>query len=486
MSGNQTDADNHPLNQGNSDTQGGYSLAEALRALEPEIERELADLDEALGELRDAAAVERVSTTVAKPATPCDNGQAPKPRIQIRPAAPFVHHPALKLAANGGSSFVAPPRQSRPAGGQPRVEVPLTARPNPQQSFKQAVPIKPAPVPPRRAEAEPVATARTIEPPHRPEANRQAEGMVTIDGDNGPIPARPKPSPGSNGNGGSGSGGGASAKEAFHQRLTPVEFTASLKAAVQTIRKNLAIVMVFTVACNVLVLAIPIYLFQISDRILTSRSLDTLVMLTLVIVGAIFLQAMFDAVRRIILMRTAVEFAAQLGAPVLSAAARASLHSNGKEYQTLGDLQQVRSFLVSRTLLSFLDAPIAPLFIVAIFLIHPHLGWLVVLTGVILLVITLLNQRATAKPFGEANAAQVKANLHLDSMSRNSQIINALAMIPEAVGIWGKDTATSLTQQVIAQDRNVIFASISKAARLLTQVAMLGWGAYLAIEGEIT
>src|SRR5690606_31482368 len=151
---------------------------------------------------------------------------------------------------------------------------------------------------------------------------RQAEGMVTIEGDNGPIPARPKPSPGSNGNGGS--GGGASAKEAFHQRLTPVEFTASLKAAVQTIRKNLAIVMVFTVACNVLVLAIPIYLFQISDRILTSRSIDTLVMLTVVIVGAIFLQAMFDGLRRVILMRTAVQFAAQLGAPVLSAAARAS------------------------------------------------------------------------------------------------------------------------------------------------------------------
>src|SRR5690606_39917988 len=148
---------------------------------------------------------------------------------------------------------------------------------------------------------------------------------------------------------------GAATKESCHQRLTPVEWTASLKAAIGTIRHNLAIVMVFTVACNVLVLAIPIYLFQISDRILTSRSLDTLVMLTVVIVGAIFLQAMFDGLRRIILMRTAVQFAAQLGAPVLSAAARASLQTNGKEYQTLGDLQQVRSFLVSRTLLSFLD-----------------------------------------------------------------------------------------------------------------------------------
>ena len=71
-------------------------------------------------------------------------------------------------------------------------------------------------------------------------------------------------------------------------------------------------------------------------------------------------------------------------------------------------------------------------------------------------------------------------------MSRNSQIINALAMIPEAVKIWGRDTAGSLTAQVMAQDRNVAFASLSKAARLLTQVAMLGWGAFLAIEGHLT
>src|SRR5690606_5951796 len=88
--------------------------------------------------------------------------------------------------------------------------------------------------------------------------------------------------------------------------------------------------------------------------------------------------------------------------------------------------------------------------------------------------------------FGAANTAQVKANLHLESMSRNSQIINALAMIPETVQIWGRDTAASLKAQVLAQDRNIVFAALSKGSRLLTQVGMLGWGAYLAIEGELT
>ncbi|WEX10467.1 type I secretion system permease/ATPase [Chelativorans sp. AA-79] len=315
------------------------------------------------------------------------------------------------------------------------------------------------------------------------------EGMVSIDGDRRPIEARKQApdSPAARDGGGPGTatpaGGGDGV---FHKRLGPIDFAACLKAGLTAVRRNLAIVMVFTVASNVLVLAIPVYLFQISDRILTSRSLDTLVMLTVVIVGAVIMQAAFDAIRRFILMRTAVEFAAQLGSPILSAAARASLYSNGREYQTLGDLQQVRTFLVSRTLLAFLDAPIAPLFVLAVFLIHPHLGFIVVLTGLLLLAFTLLNQRATAKPFSEANTAQVKANLHLESMSRNSQIINALAMIPEAVQIWGKDTAGSLKAQVIAQDRNIVFAALSKGSRLLTQVGMLGWGAYLAIEGEIT
>lgn len=333
----------------------------------------------------------------------------------------------------------------------------------------------------RKPEA--AAEQPTVRPAVEMKDRSSPPGMVVIDGDRGPIKADGRTPGGggsSSGNGGGGSGG------VFHKRLGPVDFSASLRAGLKAIKQNLIIVMVFTIATNVLVLSIPIYLFQISDRVLTSRSIDTLVMLTVLIVGAVILQTIFDGIRRMILMRTAVEVAAQLGAPILSAAARAALHSNGREYQTLGDLQQLRSFLVSGTLLSFLDAPIAPLFLLAVFLIHPHLGAIVVTSALLLLVVTVLNQRATARAFGEATNFQTKANLHLDSMSRNSQIINALAMIPEAVHIWGKDMAGSLKAQVLAQDRNIAFASLSKAVRLLTQVTMLGWGAHLALNGALT
>ena len=282
--------------------------------------------------------------------------------------------------------------------------------------------------------------------------------------------------------GAAGGGGGSG----FHKRVSEPEIAGALRDSIRRIWVNILGVLLFSGVSNLLVLAIPVYLFQISDRVLTSRSVDTLVMLTVVIVGAVLLQVVFDAIRRGMLLRSSVDISARLGAPILAAAARASLQSNGQEYQTLGDLQTVRSFLVSGTLLSFLDLPFAPVFILAIFLVHPHLGLIVLATALLLLAIALINQRATAEPFAQANRHLSRANLHLDSMARNSQIINALAMIPEAVTIWGRDAASSMEAQVRAQDRNIMFAGLSRGVRLLTQVGLLGWGAYLALKGEIT
>ncbi|TPN85751.1 type I secretion system permease/ATPase [Mesorhizobium sp. CU3] len=409
-------------------------------------------------------------------------GSMPTQPAASKPVAPGSPEPIAKAVPTGAAADAAKPRPQSVAEPQ---AVPAAER--------QSTPATPAPAkaqPSSQRPAEPQAKV-TPEAPAKPSVTEMKDvpkspAMITIEGDTGPVKVQQGGSPPSGGDESGRRGGGGGGGGAFHKRLGPVDFSGALKAGLGAVKRNLLIVMMFTVACNVLVLAIPIYLFQISDRVLTSRSPDTLIMLTIVIVGAVLLQSMFDSLRRFILMRTAVEVAAQLGAPILSAAARASLNSNGKEYQVLGDLQQLRTFLTSGTLLSFLDAPMAPVMMLAVFLIHPHQGIIVAISALLLLIITLLNQRATAAAFSEANAHQSKANIHLDSMSRNSQIINALAMIPEAVKIWGKDTANSLRAQVVAQDRNIIFASLSKAVRLLTQVTMLGWGAHLAIDGHLT
>ena len=458
-------------------------LASLLKARREEIRQSYRRIDRAVDECFEAASLKRAEPCAVNVCT----DELPVPD------APPANETASKADSPPAAELIALPKVAEPLEEMPKptVEAVINLASSPEPAVVSEV--RPSEgtaeqVPAAKSEDAPPLQPEKVEPcpdvkAEMPDTTCIPQGMKTIDAETGPLRTTPRSgdnAPSNNGGGGFGGGG------TFHKRLGPIDFNASLKAGVEAVRKNLLIVMIFTVASNALVLAIPIYLFQISDRVLTSRSLDTLIMLTIVIVGAVVLQSIFDAVRRFILMRTAVEVAAQLGAPILSAAARASLHSSGREYQTLGDLQQVRSFLVSRTLLSFLDAPIAPLFVLAVFLVHPHLGWLVVVTGVALLAITLINQRATEAPFSEANSAQSKANLHLDSMSRNSQIINALAMIPEAVQIWGRDTASSLKAQVIAQDRNIIFTALSKGARLLCQVAMLGWGAYLAIEGQIT
>jgi hypothetical protein len=99
---------------------------------------------------------------------------------------------------------------------------------------------------------------------------------------------------------------------------------------------------VFSIMVNLLVLAIPVYLFNLSDRVLQSRSTDTLVMLTIIVVAAIAAHVLMDVMRRLILMRVAVDTEARVGEPVLSAAAKAAQGGSSREFQTLADLQHLR------------------------------------------------------------------------------------------------------------------------------------------------
>jgi ATP-binding cassette, subfamily C, bacterial len=264
------------------------------------------------------------------------------------------------------------------------------------------------------------------------------------------------------------------------------DFRQALTKGLAHCRRNLVTVGIFSLVVNLLILAMPIYLFQLSDRVLTSRSVDTLVMLSLVVVGAVAAHVVMDMMRRFILMRVAVEFESKLGAPVLAAAAKASQAGSSKEFQTLADLQQVRSFLTGPVLLTMLDAPVAPVYLLVVFMIHPDLGLIVSSTGILLLLVAYINQRITHASFSAASAYSSRANLQADAMARNAQVINAMGMIPESVVIWGRETAESLKAQVTAQDRNIMMSALSKIVRLGTQVCILGWGAWLSLNHELT
>jgi ATP-binding cassette, subfamily C, bacterial len=280
-------------------------------------------------------------------------------------------------------------------------------------------------------------------------------------------------------------GAGAQATP-LQRRAGDRDFREVLGKGLSQCRKNLVTVGIFSFFVNVLILAMPIYLFQLSDRVYTSRSIDTLVMLSVIVVGAIVAHVLLDMMRRLILTRIAVEAESKLGAPVLSAAAKASQTGSSREFQTLGDLQQLRSFITGPVILLMFDVPVAPVYLLAVFLIHPHLGLIVAGTGGILFTIAVINQKLTAVPYAQANTYASRANLAADAMARNAQVINAMGMIPEGVQIWGRETAESLKAQVVAQDRNIYLAGLSKMVRLFTQVSILGWGAWLSLHDELT
>lgn len=325
-----------------------------------------------------------------------------------------------------------------------------------------------------------------------PAASRpRAEAARPVPDRTGPAGAgAPVPAPDAGKGGGStvsgGGGGRGPGGSPLQRRSGDRDFREVLTKGLARCRRKLMVVALFSFWVNMLVLGVPIYLFNISDRVLTSRSIDTLVMLTVVIAGAIAGHVILDVTRRFILMRVAVEVECRLGAPVLAAAAKASQAGSSREFQTLADLQQIRNFITGPVLLTMFDAPVAPIYLLAVFLIHPDLGWIVTSTSGLLLVFALINQKITAVPFAQASAYSTRANLQADAMARNSQVINAMGMIPESVQIWGRETAESLKAQVLAQDRNIVIAGASKFTRLLTQIGMLGWGASLALDGKLT
>jgi ATP-binding cassette subfamily C protein len=251
-------------------------------------------------------------------------------------------------------------------------------------------------------------------------------------------------------------------------------------------RRNFCTVAVFSVFVNVLMLTMPIYLFQISDRVLTSRSLDTLLMLSGLALGFIGVLTLLDILRRQLLGRIATRMETILGGPVLASAVTTAQIGEGAHLQALRSLHQVRGFISSPTMLLLFDAPLAPLYFGAVFLIHPDLGFIALGAALLLMGTALLNQQATSSQLRQASLHAAQADTQAEALTRNSQVINAMGMLNEGVLQWGREQANALSFQIWALDRNFWISGLSRFIRLITQITALGWGAYLALKGNLT
>lgn len=242
---------------------------------------------------------------------------------------------------------------------------------------------------------------------------------------------------------------------------------------------------VFSFVINILLLIQPIYLLQIYDRVLSSASVETLAFISVIAVAALVLLGAVDAIRSMICGRIAARLEAGTGARALVGAMRGPRASLG-DVQPLRDLATVRAFISGRALLAYFDLPFVPLFIGILYFIHPDLFWLTLGGATVLALLAWANQHAMQRPVGEAGERAMAAMLAAQSFARGAESIAAMGMVGNVVGAWGGQEARSLEAQDRLNRINAIYAGVSRMLRIGLQIAILGYGGYLVLAGEMT
>lgn len=260
----------------------------------------------------------------------------------------------------------------------------------------------------------------------------------------------------------------------------------ALRKAWRACRRSLIAVGLFSLAINVLMLTVPLYMIQVFDRVLSSGSVDTLVMLTLVAGGALLLFGLFDMLRSMILARTGARLEAALGGPLLAASIINRTKGDRSEAQGLRDLAQLRAFLSGPVVITMFDVPLMPLYVLVVFMIHQSLGWIMVSGAAILFVLALVNQMLSRKPLEVQNKHTMSALNTAQAHVRNAEVIQAMRMFPHIVAAWGKENVQSIRAAISASNRGAFMQSVSKVFRLYLQIGLLGYGAWLVLQQELT
>ena len=260
-----------------------------------------------------------------------------------------------------------------------------------------------------------------------------------------------------------------------------------LKRTLVACRGGFVAVGLFSFAINLLLLTIPLYMLQLFDRVLTSRSEDTLMALSIAAAGAILTLAALEAVRSFVMVRLSNWLDTRLGGEILGSSVIDGLARGGQaSVQGLRDLQTFRGFLTGAAIFPFLDAPWTPIFIAVIFLFHPLLGWLSIGGAALLFALALLNEVATRDLLMLSGGASIKSLREAEAAVRNADVIEAMGMMPNVARRWSRENATMLALQARASQRSGGITAASRFVRLVLQIAMLGVGAWLVIHDEIT
>jgi ATP-binding cassette subfamily C protein EexD len=261
-----------------------------------------------------------------------------------------------------------------------------------------------------------------------------------------------------------------------------------LKKVLKASRSSFVIAGFFSFFINFLMLVPAIYMLQVYDRVITSGSHSTLTMLTLIMVFLMISMALLDWSRGQMLVRVSSKIETLLNERLFKATFKGALLSGGSRAsaQSLDDLTGLRQFLTGNGLFSFFDAPWLPIYIAVMFVFHPLYGWVAVATAMILLVLAVLNEKVTSKDIQEANNHLIKNRALVNKNLRNAEAVSSMGMLPGIMDKWLKSANAILALQSRASSKAVTISSISKSIRQISQSLILGLGAYLVLQHEIT
>lgn len=251
--------------------------------------------------------------------------------------------------------------------------------------------------------------------------------------------------------------------------------------------RNVGAIVAFSTVVNLLVLASPLYMLQLYDRVLSSRSLETLLSLTVITTLLLLCMGALDILRGRLLIRVGTRLhdmtAERLFDIVLR---RAVTHPREPAREAMKDLNDVRQFIAGPGLIALMDAPWAVAFLALIFMIDSLLGAVALGGAIILLVLAVAAEVTTRDGMREGRTALIRAERHLGGTLRDADAVGVMGMAPRLREIWCAVQDDAVASRDMVSDRLGTLTALSKALRLLLQVAMLGAGAWLVLRQEIT
>ena len=252
-------------------------------------------------------------------------------------------------------------------------------------------------------------------------------------------------------------------------------------------KASLLMILVLSFFVNLLALTVPLYLLHIYDHVLASRSIETLVMLTLIVVVALAVHAVLETLRRAMLARIGVWLDERLQAPVLIAAVQSALRGDpAAAAQAWRDVGGLRSFFGGTACTALFDLPWTPIFILAMVLVHPLLGAIGLLAAVVLFGLAMLNEMVTRKPFARSSAVWAESQHRFESLLRNVEAISAMGMLPGVARLLHHDQSDAKEAQLAAAMRGSAIQALARFVRLLAQVVVMACAAWLVILHDVS